>query len=607
MILRASLLLALAVAAPAAAAEPPKPENPVGPVAYHGWQYDAAKEFADGAEPQSTPAEYDGPPLGLRATYIGRKAAEPTMGVDRNGRAFFAAADFDGAGGASARTEIWRSTDGGSSFHEMTPQAAGQDIPPSTLDPYVYVDQMTNRVFSIDLEAVSASYLSYSDDGGETWQASAMSAPGVNDHQTFFSGPPPKGNPLISSMTGSVIYYCVNALTYVACSYSDDGGQTFRPTAQQVTPGCFGCQTGHGIVDPDGRAIIPKGRIAGVEIPEEFRPSVIISDNGGLSWHEHFVADAPFSSSRHTAVASDKAGNLYYVWYDDKHKLPYLAISRDHGETWGKPIMVAPPGVHDANFPMVAAGETGRVAISFPGSSVNDPADETRPWHAWVAVSTNALDEKPLFVAAPANDPRDPIHRGTCDNRCAGMYDFLDLQVSPKDGTTWATFTDTCTGGNKCVSKREKDLATDAQGVAVSQLSGPRLVGPPLGEGRAKPKPAEAPAPAPAPAPAEPPPPTPSAPLPRDVVAPKVLSLRVTRSRSGAARLRWRLSEAASVVAGVRRGRGRPKSIATGRPSALGSLPLGRLKPGRYRLRLVPTDIAGNRGRAKTITVRIKR
>ena len=595
--------LLLTMAAPAAAQEPPKkPENPVGPVAYHGWQFDAKKEFTEGAEPQSERADYDGPPLGLRFTYIGRKAAEPTMGVDKQGRAFYAAADFDSAIG-QARTEVWRSIDDNRSWHEVTPNVAGEDIPPTTLDPYVYVDPITHRVFGIELEGLAASYLSYSDDGGETWEPSAISAPGVNDHQTFFSGPPPKGNPFISTMAKSVSYYCVNALTYVACSYSDDGGQTFQPTAEQVTPGCVGCQTGHGIVDPDGRAIIPKGRISGVEVPEEFRPSVIISDNGGMSWHEHFVADAPFSSSRHTAVATDKAGNLYYVWYDDKHKLPYLAISRDHGQTWGKPIMVAPPGVHDTNFPMVAAGEAGRVAISFPGSSVNQPDDETRPWHAWVAVSTNALDEKPLFVAAPANDVKDPIHRGTCDNRCAGMYDFLDLQVSPKDGTAWATFTDTCTKEDKCTTERKPDLATDAQGVAVSQVSGPRLVGPPLGESAKR---ASSGAPAPAPAPS-PPAATPSAPLPRDTVKPRVRSMRVTRTRTRRPRVQWRLSEPGSVTVTLRRGKRRVARIQSGRPSPRGSLPLNRLRPGRYRLTLVPVDAAGNRGPAKTIVVRIRR
>ena len=69
------LACALVLAAlPATASAALKPENPVGPVAYHGWRFDPAATFAGGAEPQSTNAAYDGPPLGLRFTYVGRKA-----------------------------------------------------------------------------------------------------------------------------------------------------------------------------------------------------------------------------------------------------------------------------------------------------------------------------------------------------------------------------------------------------------------------------------------------------------------------------------------------------------------------------------------------------
>ena len=367
-------------------------------------------EFAEGAEPQSTHGRRTtARRSALRATYVGRKAAEPTMGVDKHGRAFFAAADFDGAGGAAARTEIWRTTDDNRSFQEVTPQVGGQDIPPTTLDPYVYVDhdhqpRLLDRPRGRRHVVPELQRRRRRDVAAERDERARRQRP-----PDVLLRPAAEGQPA-HQHDDRQRHLLLRQRAHVRRLLVQRRRRADVPPDRRSRsrPGCVGCQTGHGIVDPDGRAIIPKGRIAGVEIPEEFRPSVIISDNGGLSWRERFVADAPFSSSRHTAVASDRAGNLYYVWYDDEHKLPYLAISRDHGETWGKPIMVAPPGVHDANFPMVAAGEAGRVAISFPGSSVNDPDDETRPWHAWVAVSTNALDENPLFVAAPANDVERP-------------------------------------------------------------------------------------------------------------------------------------------------------------------------------------------------------
>ena len=590
----AAALLALA---PAAAAQDQqlKPENPVGPVSFHPYKLTAPLPAPPGqgeprpAEPQSALAPYDGPPLVLQKSFVGRKAAEPTMGVDADGVAFYAAGAFDGLGG-QARTEVLRSSDGGLTWSDTTFQLANEDFPPNTLDPYVYVDRLSGRVFSIDL-LLAGSFLAYSDDKGETWTPSAMEAPGVNDHQTFFTGPPPAGNPAIRPQDTfpNVAYYCVNSLTAATCSYSDDGGRSFRPMASPPFAPCVGCLHGHGVVDSEGRIFLPRGDLAGMP-DRNLGPTVSITENGGLTWEVVRVSPefGPAPSDRHTAVAVDAADNVYYVWWDQQMKLPWLSVSRDHGKTWGKPLMVAPPGVHDVNFPQITAGEAGRIAISFPGSSVDDQTDETRPWHAWVVVSTNALDENPLFVGAIADNGDDPVHRGTCDGRCAGMFDFLDIESSPKDGTFWATFTDTCTDDNECNTTRDTGLATDAQGLAVRQLYGPRLYGEPLtGPGGN----VQTGSPAPGGAKA------------RDRKAPKVRSLRVTR-RGRVSTLRWKLSERASVRVQVKRGRKTVTRAQTGRPAREGSLKLGKLRRGRYAVALTPTDPAGNRGKAKRLKFR---
>jgi hypothetical protein len=64
----------------------------------------------------------------------------------------------------------------------------------------------------------------------------------------------------------------------------------------------------------------------------------------------------------------------------------------------------------------VIAGDPGKIAITFPGTTAN--------------------------IVNPANDP---IHRGDCPSRCGRMYDFLDAVISPTDGSVWASFVDTCT------------------------------------------------------------------------------------------------------------------------------------------------------------------
>ena len=587
--LRAAVLCAacaLSLLAAPAFAQDLKPENPVGPVSYHPWHFVPRPEPPEDGpkppEPQSTPADYSGEALVLQPSYIGRDAAEPTMGVDKDGVAFYAAGAFDafGVNGAAAKTKVYRSTDNGVSWQDTTFGAGGQDFPPTTLDPYVYVDSATGRVFSIDL-AGAGSFLVYSDDKGETWQQSAISAPGVNDHQTFFSGPPPKANPLITTQDTfpNVIYYCVNTLAGASCSLSTDGGVTFQPTNKPFTGG--GGLHGHGEVDVDGRVYIPYGTGG---------TNVAVSEDGGFTWINVEVSPDVPASDVHTAVATDKAGNAYYVWYDAREKLPYMSVSRDHGKTWGRPMMVAPPGVHDVNFPEVVAGDAGKVAITFPGSSVDDQADDTRPWHAWMTVTTNALDENPLFVANIA-DGGDALHRGTCDGRCDGMFDFIDLQLSLKDGSAWGTFTDTCTPENDCPIDRSGGLATDAEGVAVHQIYGPRLIGDgDIGGGAGG---------------SATPVKSPSSPSKVDRTKPKVKKIRITR-KGKVYTLRWKLSEPASVKIRVKRGKKFVAKTQSGRPAKTGKLKLGKLKRGKYAIALTPTDAAGNRGKTKKLGYRRK-
>jgi len=165
--------------------------------AYHG--VSVAK-----SSPKVTPANkavaYSGPKLKLAEAYVGRKAAEPTLGVDKKGAVFTVASAFDAIPGApknEPRTLLERSTDGGRTFQVAQPELGGQNTHPTSLDPYVYVDPDYGRVFDIDL-ALAGSDLSFSDDQGKTWTTSALTSAGPNDHQTLVTGVVPKGSNLVT-------------------------------------------------------------------------------------------------------------------------------------------------------------------------------------------------------------------------------------------------------------------------------------------------------------------------------------------------------------------------------------------------------------------------
>jgi hypothetical protein len=481
---------------------------PGGFAAYHGTSFKTDPK----KEPANKSVAYGGRKLVLAQSYIGRDAAEPTLGVGLTGAIYTVAADFDALPGDppknEPRTLVEKSTDGGRTWKVTQPTVAGQNSMVVSTDPYIYVDpnvtQRDSRIFDIDLQGVNGAHLAFSDDGGKTWTQSLLSSAGVNDHQTLVTGVEPKGVdiPLTDPSFQRVVYYCVNSIAYGACSRSFDGGRTFVQGDQtgyeafnhdylvngdaDHNEGICGSLHGHAVTDSDGRLFIPRGYCQ--------IPMMAISDDAALTFHDVQVSKISMSGQQASA-AVDRKGNIYYVWQDAKYNLPYLAISHDHGEHWSTPLMIAPPGVHEVDFPTLDVGDPGKIAITFPGTtSTEGTKDKTRPWNSYVVMSTDALSSNPLFVSNIANPKWDPVHRGDCNGRCGHMYDFLDIVSSPVDqGRVFAAAVDTCTAMQNCNRKRvvgeddddifEYELgethhaAIDMKGVVIREVSGPALRG----------------------------------------------------------------------------------------------------------------------------------
>jgi hypothetical protein len=479
-------------------------------VAYHG--------LSLRKEPSSRPATlaipYGGARPSYQVGYLGYRAGEPTIGVDRHGTAYVVGGTVLATAGTivtpfgSANTQqqsavFLASTDAGRSWHvDEASLLAGQGGAghPWFFDPYVYVDRPTSRVFEGTLTDVAGSYFDFSDDHGASWTRAEMYVPGINDHETVFAGAVPKGSGLSVSDTsfGRIVYYCVNQLVNASCARSVDGGRTFVPTGGiAVTPSTSGgpngdpsdvretqvdgvntyCEglTGHGTADGVGRIFLPWTCMG---------PWLSISTDAGSSWKQVRIDPASDIGSEprtnNTSVAVDAADNLYYVWWDQRYKLPFLSISRDHGTTWSTPLMVAPPDVKETNMITVAAGARGRLALTFLGTTDADATHSNRPWNLYTVLTTDALGSAPTFLASITNPggPDDPVHRGTCQGPCSGMLDYLDEPAVAPDlhGTVWAVAVDTCTSATGCSGKHGTSAeASDAQGYVVRQLTGPWL------------------------------------------------------------------------------------------------------------------------------------
>ncbi len=390
---------------------------------------------------------------------VGANGWEPTMGITTGGSMFYQAF----VSGVSPK--VLRSRDNGRSWQNVSPTARGLYVHQMSFDPYLWLDEETSRVFTLDLFAAGCSLLSFSDDEGDHWTTTPLCD--VPDHPTVFGGPP------VSSTTHgypNVLYLCGNVIVATTCSRSLDGGRTFQPAglpayapdavpkARPVVDLYYVGLTGHGVVGPDGTVFLPSYYTG--------QPLLAISRNEGRTWIRVQVAHTGIANHQDPQVAADRKGNVYYTWVGADLR-PYLAISQDRGRTWGKPMMIGPPGLKEAALSTIDVGAPGKVAIAYLGRE--ESAGKGPAWNGYITMSAWALAARPLFYSSAINDPADPLAE-TCDanGRCEGVGDFFDVQIAP-DGTPWAAFADAC------VVDRCTPYMGAAPGIVGRLVGGPAL------------------------------------------------------------------------------------------------------------------------------------
>lgn len=156
-----------------------------------------------------------------------------------------------------------------------------------------------------------------------------------------------------------------------------------------------------------------------------------------------------------TVVAVDRASNVYVVWTERRTQYKrtdtMLAISKNRGATWSKPIRVnRKTGTHTTTFPWIVAGNKGKIDIVYYGTSAAGASPETVPnsskWRVWMAQSLNALSPNgPTFTEVPATGY---MHKGsicTSGTGCAAgtrdLLDFFQLDID-RQGLANIAYTD---------------------------------------------------------------------------------------------------------------------------------------------------------------------
>lgn len=462
--LRSVLCIVLAVVALAGClGDAPSPNAPIGTVDDGQFVHDSS-----GMVPS-----LKGTPLGPAFRSLDHRALEPTLGVTSDGAIFYAA--MDDVVAASREAKVLRSTDRGETWRDVSPRfGVGSmqfgHVPPETSDPFLYVDPTTDRVFQLAMyPTLTCAWLSWSDDGGLSWQTNprgCQNAPSY-DHQSMAAGKPrtvqTQGYP-------NVLIQCANQATYIGCARSLDGGPVWTPLPPILIANAD-CPAFHGFpaAAPDGTLFLPRN---------DCTQSVLYkSQDDGESWERIVVSTVAPNPFPDPAFAIDNAGNLYYGFVTADGRL-LLLHSTDQGATWSEPVQASPPGV-TAHLPAFAAGDPGRLVISFAGTEnltagYSSPAAEQDAalWNGYLTLTTTALAADPLFQTVRVNEANDPLYRGRCGpSRCEpGMMDFIDVAIGP-DGRPYASFADVCI--DECIAGGPNNAS---RSMLATLLEGPLLL-----------------------------------------------------------------------------------------------------------------------------------
>lgn len=425
-------------------------------------------------------------PLIFNTSQFERRAAEPNVGITSSGCVFM-----------TAMEEVMRSCDN----LETWEPTRGPLCQPTTSDPYLWVDPVTDRIFNVQMVVLVGTWICWSDDDGATWLGNPYDQGPlpVNDHIKLATGPYTDAGYGAGSAIAEVIYpqatyFCYNKLAGVFCYTSFDGGATFPVGGLVIGLASTGGGL-HGSITtaPDGTVYVP------IRTEE---PLLAYSKDNGLTWQTTTVgADVGTPNPRKNAeIGTDTENNAYQTWIGGDNRV-YLSRSTDSGVTWdATSIPISPEGVISTTFPHIDAGSPGRIAVAYLGSEDSELlgtpdidgndwrgnphyAPRTTQYHMYVTYSLNALNETPVFKTVRVSE--DPVQVGSicissgdCRSDDGGsnrnLLDFNDLHFD-NEGRVFIGYADGCTGECATSDAPTADMSRTAFGTASVLTVGPSL------------------------------------------------------------------------------------------------------------------------------------
>ncbi len=392
--------------------------------------------------------------------------------------------------GANQTGVLYRSTDGGVSFQKRYadaldlatagPACQGRQVPICPAggggDTDVHLNPTTGSTYFSSQVSLANEAIGTSDDHGTTFPAAKVDTAIAKTHTGV-------DRQWISSFTGTsdvyLSYHVPLVGQYVHHSAQDGAlGSWDEPGVPQIIgvtqsgsqvadngPGLHGDQAekaGGGMrralyIGYLGTTLVPGG-VAGFNVG--------VSTDGAKTFTSHQVPDSE-NARNFTVLTVDRQGNLYATWTDSTDQITYLSTSKADagtnrtapGSQWSKRVPVSGGALTVTIFPNAAAGDPGRAAIGFYGTSADAATpDDVKPgqggWYPYVSTTTNGLcqwDAKPC--ASPTfHQSRIAERPNQDDNICTSgttclvtggnrnLADYFDITVDDKGylGFVWS-------------------------------------------------------------------------------------------------------------------------------------------------------------------------
>jgi len=418
-------------------------------------------------------------PAGAEQGNIG----EPSVDVDPSNNNIYVTSPTGipcGAGNAECIV-FWRSTDVGASFVQPAPNAFLHPLGGGDSD---VIHDGLGHVLAADLRSLVDTGVWRSVDQGNTWTGTDM-GPCSDREWIAWGGPNAPTGPLTIYETQNSGVCAPGALFQFWRSIDD--GQTFLPvsvvgandlaalgyTADATVEGGVEAKLA---VDQVSGAIYVAWATQAIEDATNATTRILVvsrSSDGGASWTSHLAYAGPLGTSIQNLfpiLAVDHGGNAYAAFstqLSGQLMGVYLTTSTDHGNTWSSARRVSPTD-QSAVFPAIAAGDSGRVDLTWIGTTGTTVSDPSNQWNIFFGQSRNADKSAPRWSTGQISTQ--VMHRGDICNRGLNcnifggnrdLADFISVTIDA-NGNANAVWTDDASQSPKAImfSKQIGGLTT---------------------------------------------------------------------------------------------------------------------------------------------------